>query len=125
MNRREFFKLGGAGSVALVAGLDNPASADDKEAGHYETPVVYFTEPGSRNTGLVLDSVRRRSHQLNIKTVLVASVSGQTVRPQIATTVSPGLPINTHFRSVIEEQAPLPRSEMPAAPATRRLVATP
>lgn len=78
MNRREFVKLGGAGSVALVAGLDNLARADEKGAGHYETPVVYFTEPGSRNTGMVLDSVRRRSQQLNIKTVLVASVSGQT-----------------------------------------------
>lgn len=78
MNRREFFKLGGAGGVALVAGLDNLARADEKEAGHYETPVVYFAQSGSRSTGLVLDSVRRRSKQLNINTVLVASVSGQT-----------------------------------------------
>lgn len=78
MKRREFFKLGGAGAVALVAGLDNLARADEKEAGHYETPVVYFTKPGSRNTGLVLDSARRRARQLNIKTVLVASVTGQT-----------------------------------------------
>ncbi len=78
MKRREFFKLGGAGAVGLVAGLDNLARADEKESGHYETPVVYFTKPGSRNTGLVLDSVRRRARQLNIKTVLVASVSGQT-----------------------------------------------
>jgi uncharacterized protein len=78
MDRREFFKLGGVGSVALVAGLDDLARADEKATGHYETLVVYFTEPGSRNTGMVLDSVRRRSQQLNIKTVLVASVSGQT-----------------------------------------------
>ncbi|MGO9566406.1 MAG: hypothetical protein ACLP5H_02585, partial [Desulfomonilaceae bacterium] len=78
MNRREFVKLGGTGGVALVAGLDNLAKADEKGAGHYETPVVYFTEPGSRNTSMVLDSVRRRSQQLSIKTVLVASVSGQS-----------------------------------------------
>jgi hypothetical protein len=78
MNRREFLKLGGAGSVALVAGLDNLASAEEKEAGHYETSVVYFTETGPRNTNLVLDCVRRRAAQLKIRTVLVASVSGQT-----------------------------------------------
>ena len=79
MNRREFLTLGGVGGAALVAGLNNLASAEQKEAaGHYETPVVYFTETGPRNTGVVLDCVRRRGQQLNIKTVLVASVSGQT-----------------------------------------------
>jgi len=79
MNRREFLTLGGVGGAALVAGLNNLASAEQKEAvGHYEMPVVYFTETGPRNTSVVLDCVRRRAQQLNIKTVLVASVSGQT-----------------------------------------------
>jgi hypothetical protein len=77
MKRREFFKLGGGG-LALVAGLNNLGRADEKEASHYEIPAVYFTGPGPRNTGVVLDCVRRRAQQLKIKTVLVASVSGQT-----------------------------------------------
>ncbi len=78
MNRRELLKLGGAGSIVLAAGLENLVRADEKESGHYETPVVYFTGAGPRNTSTVLDCVRRRAQQLNIKTVLVASVSGQT-----------------------------------------------
>jgi uncharacterized protein len=44
----------------------------------YETPVVYFARLGPANTAMVLDCVRRRVQQMNVKTVLVASVSGQT-----------------------------------------------
>ena len=44
----------------------------------YETPVLYFNEPGPRDTGQVLECVRRRAQELNIKWVLVASVSGDT-----------------------------------------------
>ncbi len=78
MNRREFLKMGGAGSVVLVTGLDNLATAAEKTTGHYEATVVYFTEPGPQNTPMVLESVKRRARQLDIKTVLVASVSGDT-----------------------------------------------
>jgi hypothetical protein len=45
---------------------------------YYETPVLYFNEPGPRDTGQVLECVRRRAKELNIKMVLLASVSGAT-----------------------------------------------
>lgn len=47
-------------------------------ASYYETPVLYFNEPGPRDTGQVLECVRRRAKELNIKVVLLASVSGAT-----------------------------------------------
>jgi uncharacterized protein len=78
VNRREFLKVGGTGSVILATGLDRLAMAAEKKVGHYETPVTYFSEPGPHNTPLVIESVKRRARQLNIKTVLVASVSGDT-----------------------------------------------
>ena len=98
-NRREFLKTGLVSTVAAMAvgSSINPKStlAQDRPAGsiaekpkgealmetsasYYETPVVYFTKPGPSNTAKVLDCVRRRVQQLNIKTVLVASASGQT-----------------------------------------------
>ncbi|MGO9739121.1 MAG: hypothetical protein ACLPVO_17070 [Desulfomonilaceae bacterium] len=45
---------------------------------YYETPVLYFNEPGPRDTGQVLECVRRRAQELNVKVVLLASVSGNT-----------------------------------------------
>ena len=62
----------------LATGFDGIAAAAEKKSGHYETPVVYFSEPGPTNTPQVIESVKRRARQLNIKTVLVASVSGET-----------------------------------------------
>jgi hypothetical protein len=47
-------------------------------APYYETPVRYFSRPGPRNTEPTLESVRRRAIELNIRTVLVASCSGET-----------------------------------------------
>ena len=47
-------------------------------ASYYETPVIYFNEPGPRDTGQVIECVRRRAKELNIKVVLLASVSGAT-----------------------------------------------
>jgi hypothetical protein len=47
-------------------------------APYYETPVRYFRRPGPRNTEPTLESVRRRAIELNIRTVLVASCSGET-----------------------------------------------
>ncbi len=96
--RREFLKSGLVTTLAAmtVGPIMNPKSimAQDRPAGKipeqpkgeaametsasYETPVVYFTKPGPSNTAKVLDCVRRRMQQLNIETVLVASVSGRT-----------------------------------------------
>ena len=54
---------------------ENPTKTSDS---YYETPVLYFNEPGPRDTGQVLECVRRRAKELNIKVVLLASVSGAT-----------------------------------------------
>lgn len=54
---------------------ENPTKTS---ASCYETPVLYFNEPGPRDTGQVLECVRRRAKELNIKAVLLASVSGAT-----------------------------------------------
>ncbi len=53
--------------------VENPTKTS---ASYYETPVLYFNEPGPRDTGQVLECVRRRAKELNIKVVLLASVSG-------------------------------------------------
>ncbi|MCX5874603.1 MAG: hypothetical protein NTY51_15420 [Deltaproteobacteria bacterium] len=54
---------------------ENPTKTS---ASYYETPVIYFNEPGPGDTGQVLECVRRRTRELNIKVVLLASVSGDT-----------------------------------------------
>ena len=54
---------------------ENPTKTS---ASYYETPVLYFNEPGPRDTEQVLECVRRRAKELNIKVVLLASVSGTT-----------------------------------------------
>ena len=54
---------------------ENPTK---KSNSYYETPVIYFNEPGPRDTGQVFECVRRRAKELNIKVVLLASVSGAT-----------------------------------------------
>jgi hypothetical protein len=43
-----------------------------------EIESVYFTEPGSGNTEKTLEIARKRAGQLGIKTIVVASTSGET-----------------------------------------------
>lgn len=43
-----------------------------------ESKTVYFENPGSENTEEVLGIVRRRAEELGIKTILVASTTGNT-----------------------------------------------
>ncbi len=40
--------------------------------------IIYFKEPGSENTDAVLDYVLKRVKEGSIKTVVVASTSGET-----------------------------------------------
>jgi len=49
-----------------------------------EVKTVYFDRVGQANTGAVLDIVRRRAGELNIKTVLVASTTGDTAVRAVA-----------------------------------------
>jgi len=39
---------------------------------------VYFPEPGSANTERTLEIAKKRAEQLGIKTIVVASTSGET-----------------------------------------------
>jgi hypothetical protein len=39
---------------------------------------VYFERPGPQNTTRTLETAKRRAHQLNLDTILVASTSGKT-----------------------------------------------
>lgn len=43
-----------------------------------EIQSVYFSEPGSGNTEKTLEIARKRAEQLGIKTIVVASTSGET-----------------------------------------------
>ncbi|MBM3118970.1 MAG: hypothetical protein FJ006_05370 [Chloroflexi bacterium] len=43
-----------------------------------ETSIVYFSSPGSENTGETLRLARLRSEELGIKTVVVATTTGDT-----------------------------------------------
>jgi len=40
--------------------------------------IVYFEEPGNKNTDEVLRIAKRRAEELDIKTIVVASISGET-----------------------------------------------
>ncbi|MFQ6122611.1 MAG: pyruvate kinase alpha/beta domain-containing protein [Dehalococcoidales bacterium] len=48
------------------------------ERGSMETKTVYFENPGRENTEEVLRIAKKRAEELGIKTVVVASVSGDT-----------------------------------------------
>ncbi|MCX7855025.1 MAG: hypothetical protein N2556_03455 [Anaerolineae bacterium] len=41
-------------------------------------PTLYFDQPGSQNTDQTLEAARRRADELGIRTILVASTSGET-----------------------------------------------
>lgn len=41
-------------------------------------PTLYFDQPGPQNTDLTLEAARRRADELGIRTVLVASTTGET-----------------------------------------------
>jgi hypothetical protein len=43
-----------------------------------ESQTVYFSEPGSVNTDKTLEIAKKRAEQLGIKTIVVASTSGET-----------------------------------------------
>jgi len=43
-----------------------------------ETQSIYFAEPGSANTEKTLEIAKKRAEQLGIKTIVVASTSGET-----------------------------------------------
>jgi len=43
-----------------------------------ETQSVYFFEPGSKNTKKTFEVAKRRAQELEIKTIIVASTSGET-----------------------------------------------
>ncbi len=43
-----------------------------------EIHTVYFSEPGGVNTGKTLEIAKKRAEQLGIKTIVVASTSGET-----------------------------------------------
>ena len=43
-----------------------------------ESATVYFDKPGSDNTAVVFDIARKRAAELGIKSVIVASTSGET-----------------------------------------------
>jgi hypothetical protein len=45
---------------------------------HYNAPCLYFHKPGGKNTKAVLEAVSRRSTELSIRTVLIATCSGRT-----------------------------------------------
>ena len=56
-----------------------------------ELRTVYFDKPGRENTGAVFGIVRQQAEELGIKTVVVASTSGDTAVK--AATALPGLKI--------------------------------
>ncbi|MFN3762393.1 MAG: pyruvate kinase alpha/beta domain-containing protein [Anaerolineae bacterium] len=41
-------------------------------------PTLYFDQPGPQNTDLTLEAARRRAEELGIRTILVASTTGET-----------------------------------------------
>ena len=45
---------------------------------YYEASTCYFSKPGSSSTERVLECVHKRARDLNIKDVLIASVTGST-----------------------------------------------
>lgn len=61
-----------------------------------ESQTVYFSEPGSANTDRTLEIAKRRAEQLGIKTVVIASTSGETGVKGVETFTSYRVVVVTH-----------------------------
>jgi len=62
-----------------------------------ESKTVYFDKPGSENTGEVLRIVKQRAEELGIKTIVVASSTGNTAVKAVDVLQGLGVIAVTHF----------------------------
>jgi hypothetical protein len=62
-----------------------------------EAKIVYFDQPGKQNTDQVLRLVKRRAEELGIKTILVASTTGDTAVKAIKTFKGNQVVVVSHF----------------------------
>lgn len=62
-----------------------------------EAKIVYFAEPGSKNTNEVLRLAKRRAEELGIKTILVASTTGDTALKAIEVFKGARIVVVSHF----------------------------
>ena len=62
-----------------------------------ERKIVYFSEPGSQNTDEVLRIARLRAEELGIKTILVASTTGDTAVKALETFKGARVVAVSHF----------------------------
>jgi hypothetical protein len=62
-----------------------------------EAKIVYFAEPGSKNTDQVLRLAKRRAKELSIKTILVASTTGDTALKAMEVFKGSRIVVVSHF----------------------------
>jgi hypothetical protein len=67
-----------------------------------EAKIVYFDEPGRKNTDQVLRLAKRRAKELGIKTVLVASTSGDTALKAMEVFKGARIVVVSHFTGMRE-----------------------
>jgi hypothetical protein len=62
-----------------------------------EAKIVYFAEPGGKNTDEVLRLAKRRAEELGIKTILVASTTGDTALKAMEVFKGTRIVVVSHF----------------------------
>lgn len=67
-----------------------------------EAKIVYFAEPGKRNTDEVLRLARLRAEELGIKTILVASTTGDTALKATEVFKGARVVVVSHFTGMME-----------------------
>lgn len=67
-----------------------------------EARIVYFAEPGKENTDEVLRLARRRAEELGIKSILVASTTGDTALKAMEVFKGARVVVVSHFTGMTE-----------------------
>ena len=62
-----------------------------------EAKIVYFAEPGGKNTDQVLRLAKRRAEELGLKTILVASTTGDTALKAMEVFKGARIVVVSHF----------------------------
>jgi hypothetical protein len=66
-----------------------------------EAKIVYFAEPGGKNTDQVLRLAKRRAEELGLKTILVASTTGDTALKAMEVFKGARIIVVSHFTGMM------------------------
>jgi hypothetical protein len=81
--------------------VEDKRSNHGKETETMEARIVYFDQPGKQNTDQVLRLVKRRAEELGIKTILVASTTGDTALKAMEVFKGARIVVVSHFTGMM------------------------